>query len=239
MRKKFLWILAITLLGGSLLGWGILAASANGDPAALPVAGKVVLIDPGHGGADPGKTGSLGEDEKIINLSIARKLAAYLEAGGALVYMTRTEDETLGGGTKKEDMKLRGEQIRELQPDLFVSIHQNSYTNSRYWGPQVFYYADSEKSEALARKVQEQLNIFTGSDRQHKANTDYYVLRQGQEPGILVECGFLTNPEEEKRLNDETYQKKIAWSIYSGMNAYLEEERNGDTMDSHGESPRG
>lgn len=236
MRKRVVWILIIALLGGCFLRWGSFAASQNGIAASLPIAGKVILIDPGHGGVDPGKTGSQGEDEKAINLSIAAKLAAYLEMGGALVYMTRMEDETLGEGTKKEDMRQRAEQIQELKPDLFVSIHQNSYTDSQFWGPQVFYHTDSPKSEALAAKVQEQLNIFTGSKRQYKENADYFILRQGQDPGILVECGFLTNPEEEKRLNEETYQKKIAWSIYAGMNVYLEEEENGDTMDEDGES---
>lgn len=234
MRKKIVWVLVIVLLGGCFLGWRSIAASQSGMAAALPIAGKVILIDPGHGGIDPGKTGSQGEDEKAINLSVAGKLAAYLEMGGALVYMTRTEDEMLGEGTKKEDMKLRAEQIQELEPDLFVSIHQNSYTDSQLWGPQVFYHTGSRKSEALAAKVQEQLNIFTGSKRQHKENADYFILRQGQDPGILVECGFLTNPEEEERLNDETYQKKIAWSIYSGMNAYVEEEENGDAMGEDG-----
>ena len=102
MRKKVVWVLVIALLGGGFLGWGSLAAAQSGTAAALPIAGKVILIDPGHGGMDPGKTGSQGEDEKAINLSIAMKLAAYLEMGGALVYMTRTEDETLGEGTKKK-----------------------------------------------------------------------------------------------------------------------------------------
>jgi N-acetylmuramoyl-L-alanine amidase len=206
--------------------------------AALPISGRLILIDAGHGGADPGKTGTM-LDEKDLNLAIAGYLQAYLEMGGAAVLMTRVTDEMLSDGeaaTKKGDMRLRGEMIRQYAPDLVISIHQNSFPGGQYWGPQVFYWQTNESGRRLAEGIQEQLNIFTGGTRQCKANSDYYILKQSDKTAVLVECGFLTNPEEEIRLNDAIYQKKIAWSIYSGIIGYFEEEEHGNTVDTHGGS---
>lgn len=230
----FVLLLLIGMAGSSY-------ASAQREASrALPISGKVILVDAGHGGSDPGKTGSAGSDEKDLNLSIARKLQSYLEMGGASVLLTRSEDEMLSEGdsaTKKGDMKIRGELIREYHPDLFISIHQNSFPDGKYWGPQVFYREGSEPGKQLAEAIQQKLNLFTGSTRQCKPNTDYYVLKQSEDTAILVECGFLTNPAEEQKLNDESYQKKIAWSIYSGINTFFgENEDNGDTVDSDGRS---
>ena len=233
----FIVLLLIGMAGSSY-------ASAQREAShALPISGKVILVDAGHGGTDPGKTGSAGSDEKDLNLEIARRLQSYLEMGGASVLLTRSEDEMLSDGsqaTKKGDMKIRGELIRKYHPDLFISIHQNSFRDGKYWGPQVFYREGSSQGQQLAEAIQEKLNLFTGSSRQCKSNTDYYILKQSEDTAVLVECGFLTNTAEERKLNDEGYQKKIAWSIYSGMNTFFEEsESNGNTVDTDGGSTGG
>ena len=102
-----------------------------------------------------------------------------------------------------------------------VSIHQNSFPESQYWGPQVFYQENSEEAKRLATEIQDQLNSFTSPDntRVIKQNDSYYILKQSEIPAVLVECGFLTNSKEEESLNDESYQKKVAWGIYAGIAA--------------------
>jgi len=196
---------------------------------ALPTARHVIVIDPGHGGFDPGKVGINGKDEKDINLSIALKLQAYLEQSGAYVVITRNTDEGLNekGDTKKKssDMRRRKELINSSEGDILVSIHQNSFSQSKYKGAQVFYHGHSIEGERLAKIIQNQLKEFVDptNKREAKANTDYYVLKTTEVPAVIVECGFLTNPEEESNLNNETYQEKIAWAIYVGIVDYFKE----------------
>ena len=193
----------------------------------LPLAGKLIYLDAGHGGMDPGKPGTNGADEKDINLAIALKLQAYLEIGGAQVVVTRLEDEGLyteqDQNKKRAAMQKRRDLFNESGADLMVSIHQNSFPESQYWGPQVFYQENSEEAKRLATEIQDQLNSFTSPDntRVIKQNDSYYILKQSEIPAVLVECGFLTNSKEEESLNDESYQKKVAWGIYAGIAAYF------------------
>jgi N-acetylmuramoyl-L-alanine amidase len=188
----------------------------------LPGMSKVVIIDAGHGGWDPGKKGTQGADEKEINLQIAQKLQAFLEQGGATVYMTRTEDEALGT-RKGQDMRERKSIINSMEGDILISIHQNAFPQASVKGAQVFYYKNSEKGKKLAETIQESLISFADNDNKRvaKSNNDYYVLRTTEIPAALVECGFLSNSEEEKKLNDEKYQEKIAWAIYLGIMNYF------------------
>ena len=169
----------------------------------LPLAGKLIYLDAGHGGMVPGKPGTNGADEKDINLAIALKL----------------QDQN----KKRADMQKRRDMINESGADLMVSIHQNSFPESQYWGPQVFYQENSEEAKRLATEIQDQLNSFTSPDntRVIKHNDSYYILKQSEIPAVLVECGFLTNSKEEESLNDESYQKKVAWGIYAGIAAYF------------------
>lgn len=191
----------------------------------LPVNQKIIILDAGHGGWDPGKVGTIGADEKDINLSIMLKLQSFLEQGGATVYITRDTDEALGD-TKNEDMKQRKVIANENDGDILISIHQNAFTTQSAKGSQVFYYETSEEGESLALSVQEALKRYvdTSNEREMKANADYYVLRTTEIPAILIECGFLSNREEEQALNDPIYQEKMAWGIYMGVLDYFAEE---------------
>lgn len=189
----------------------------------------VVVIDAGHGGADPGALSASGTVvEKELNLAIARNLQSYLQEAGYTVVMTRDADEDLAGdaeGSRKQaDMKERKRIMEESQADLMISIHQNSFPQSQYFGPQVFFQKQSEQASALALLIQRELNAFTSPEntRQAKANDTYYVLNQAPMPAILVECGFLSNENEAAALADESYQKKVAWGIYSGIEKYLQ-----------------
>ena len=189
----------------------------------LPIAKKVIVIDPGHGGFDPGKVGINGQDEKDINLKISEKLQEYLEQAGSYVIVTRVEDKALASN-KNQDMKERRSIANTSQADIMVSIHQNSFPQIGVQGAQVFYYNSSLKSKYLAECIQKSIkeSVDTTNKRVAKANTNYYVLRTTEIPAVIVECGFLSNREEEEKLNSAEYQEKIAWAIYVGIIEYFE-----------------
>lgn len=183
---------------------------------------KVIVIDAGHGGKDPGKIGIDGQIEKEINLQIAEILKVFLEMDGFEVIMTRTDDNGLydedASNKKVQDMKRRIQVIEEADPLLVVSIHQNSYPESYVKGGQVFYYGTSIDSKSLAETIQKQLKeLDPENHREAKANTSYYLLKKTSKPIVIVECGFLSNPDEAQKLSDEHYQEKLAFKIFMGI----------------------
>lgn len=196
--------------------------------ASQPSRDPVIVIDPGHGGEDPGMLGVGGLKEKGINLAVAWKLKEILQEQGFSVVMTREEDTCLCGedarNKKAQDMQKRIAIIEEASPLLTVSIHQNSYQDPEVFGAQVFYYTDSAKGEALAGFLQEELNqgLSIKRPRKEKGNKTYYLLKKSKGVLAIVECGFLTNPEEAALLQEEKYQKKVAEAIARGIGRYLE-----------------
>ena len=187
----------------------------------MPLSKKIILIDAGHGGADPGKV-SGDTQEKTINLAIAQKLQGYLEQADATVFMTRVDDSDLAN-TKKSDMYSRKLTADTSYADIFVSIHQNSYPNSKVQGAQVFYFNQSDNSRNLAECIQNELKSFINNNnkREVSENSSYYVLRRTSMPAVIVECGFLTNPSEKAQLLEADYQDRIAWAIYMGIVDYF------------------
>lgn len=197
------------------------------------IAGKecpVVVIDSGHGGNDPGKIGINGSLEKDINLQIAKKLQAYLEASDVEVIMTREDDQGLyeesDSHKKMADMRNRCKRINDARPALAVSIHQNSYHEEAISGGQVFYYKSSVKGKRLAELLQKRFDFVLGSENRRKAkpNENYYLLLHVKEPIVIVECGFLSNWKEAAALATEEYQEKMAWTIHMGIMEYLNEQ---------------
>lgn len=205
---------------------GTLAAVENRQ-ADMREEKPLVVIDAGHGGFDPGKVGIDGQLEKDINLSIAKKLKAYLEASDVNVVMTRDTDTGLyqsGDSHKKvSDMRRRCDIINEARPYLVVSIHQNSYHQEEINGGQVFYYKTSQNGKRLAEILQERFDYVLGeaNRRVAKANDNYYLLLHVKEPIVIVECGFLSNRKEAKALESEDYQDRMAWTIHMGVMEYL------------------
>lgn len=194
------------------------------------VAGKekpVVLIDVGHGGNDPGKIGVDGTLEKDINLMIALRLKAYLEASDVKVVMTRETDQGLykesDSQKKITDMRNRVKLINETKPDIVVSIHQNSYHEEAINGAQVFYYKGSEKGKKLAEIIQKRFDFVLGDQNRRlaKANDNYYLLLHAKHPIVIVECGFLSNWAESAALNSKEYQNRVAWTVHMGVMEYL------------------
>ncbi|MCD8119655.1 MAG: N-acetylmuramoyl-L-alanine amidase [Lachnospiraceae bacterium] len=202
--------------------------SPETEELAGALAGRVIVIDPGHGGIDPGKVGVHDELEKDINLSIARKVVSLLEETGATVVCTRTDDGGLyaesDSNKKLADLKARCELIAETEPDIAVSIHQNSYTDASVSGAQVFYYEGSENGEKLASAIQNALVAFADPEnrRQVKSDNSYYILLHSVCPTVIVECGFLSNDAEATKLGTEEYQILVAEAIVRGIAMYFD-----------------
>ena len=184
---------------------------------------KLILIDPGHGEDDPGMIGADGLEEKGINLAISLLLKSELETRGYSVVMTRETDKGLydasANNKKAQDMQRRIAMIGEKSPVLSVSIHQNSYPDPAIKGAQVFYYTSSVEGKQLAKRLQERLvkGLDPQNHRQAKANDSYYLLKKTACPIVIVECGFLSNPQEEALLTDSVYQERVAWNIFMGI----------------------
>ncbi len=191
--------------------------------SALPVSDKVIVLDPGHGASDGGASGSGGSSEKELNLQIALRLQKLLEQTGATVIVTRADDEPIAG-SKRADMHLRKSIKDTSDADIFVSIHMNKFPQSKYSGAQVFYTPD-DASKALGEEIQNSMReiLNPDNDRQAKpADKSIYILKESGVPSVIVECGFLSNPQEEQLLIQPDYQDKVAWSVYAGITSYFD-----------------
>lgn len=192
---------------------------------------RCVVLDAGHGGADPGKVGINGALEMDINLAIAEKLKMFLEMADVEVVMTREDSGGLyeeGASNKKvQDMKKRIAIIEQEQPEAVISIHQNSYSAESVKGAQVFYYSTSEEGKRLAEILQTRLvqGLDPENRRVEKANDSYFLLRKTSRPIVIVECGFLSNRAEAEKLCTEEYQEKVAWQLHLGILNYLNSNR--------------
>lgn len=217
MKKIYLIILTSAIL--------ILVLSANKVNIAsisFPLAGKVIYIDAGHGGVDKG-TSFKNINEKDINLQITKELSKVLKDNGATVYLTRENDNDIANKNamyrKKSDFDNRIKLINNSNADMYISIHQNHYKNSKYYGPQVFYVKDNKD---LAQTLQDELNIFTNTNRKIKTIENTYMYNKLNKKGILIECGFLSNEEERKKLINKDYQKELSISITNGIINYFQ-----------------
>lgn len=182
--------------------------------ASLPLSHLVFVIDPGHGGVDPGSVVE-GIYEKDINLKISQALKNELQLLGASVYMTREGDYDLSypGAylRKKSDFDERIAFIQEKRPDYYLSIHLNYLDNSNYYGPQVFYSSVNPKNFEIAQWIQEEFNHSLETHRKvKKISSSLYMYSKIKTPGVLIECGFLSNLEERKKLMDDEYILKLA-----------------------------
>ena len=229
MRKKIELLVLLLALAGIYTVSRNLEKYVQSDQVKSEQERKMdlVVIDSGHGGSDPGKVGINEVLEKDINLKISKQVEKELKNKGYQVVMTREKDQMLAGETSRnskiQDMKARVDLINEKAPGLAVSIHQNSYPSSDVHGAQVFYPQGSEKSKQLADHIQSALikGLDPNNHREAKANAEYYLFRDNPYPIVIVECGFLSNPEELKALQDDGYQKKAVQCILDGIESYL------------------
>jgi N-acetylmuramoyl-L-alanine amidase len=198
----------------------------------LPLTGKIILLDPGHGGPDGG-AGDEDALEKDIALDVSLKVRDYLQEQGALVIMTREDDQDLAPeGTrgysrrKVEDLKKRLEMINTSDSDFYVSIHLNSIPSPRWRGAQTFYAPGIKENAKAAKFIQDEFRRnLENTTRNSKPLNNVYILKYAKKPGVLVEVGFLSNPSERANLKTEDYQNKIAASIYNGIMRYYTNEK--------------
>lgn len=197
---------------------------------ALPVTNKVIVIDAGHGVPDEGAESSRGTSEAETNLKIALKLQSLLEQSGATVILTRSDENAIydiDSKTLKQkkvsDLKNRVKIGNESSADIFVSIHLNKIPQQQYSGWQTFYKSGDENSITLAKCIQNNLNeaIQRENTRVPMKLDTVYIMKNVEIPITIVECGFLSNPEEEKMLLDNEYQDRLAWGIYTGIADYF------------------
>ena len=196
----------------------------------LPASGKTIVIDAGHGVPDEGAQSSNGTTEAETNLKIALKLQNLLEQSGCTVILTRSDENAIydiDSKTLKQkkisDIKNRVKIGNESSADIFVSIHLNKIPQSQYDGWQTFYKEGSEDGARLAKTIQENLNktIQKENNRIAKTIDKIYIIKHVEIPTTIVECGFLSNPDEEKLLLEDEYQNKLAWGIYNGIINYF------------------
>jgi len=220
-RLKPIILCVSILLISILLSMGIVAVTK----VQVPKSTYTIVIDAGHGGRDDGCSGNAGTKESEINLSISKTLKSYLETLGIKVVLTRADGNGLYDANatnfKDSDMEKRIEIINEAKPNMVISIHQNSYTDNAVRGAQAFYQEGDSVSKDFADSVQSQLVSQLPDARLEANKGDYYLLKECGLPSIIVECGYLTNLEEESLLKTEDYQNKVAYAIMCGVVKYF------------------
>ena len=186
----------------------------------MPLEGLTIVVDAGHGGFDPGAIGAAGTHEDVLNLAIAERLKAELESGGADVVMTRNDEDALAEN-KAGDMAQRGIIIRHAEADAVVSIHMNFFEeDTEVCGPLVLFMPGSDGGKELAESIQGSMNTALNSQNTTRSES-LDVLKSGSQPSVLVECGFLSNAQEEEKLGQPDYQQSVAESICEGIKAYF------------------
>lgn len=224
LHKKsiFAFLIVIVFLLNIIFLPNITASSPNGK--------ITIVVDAGHGGLDGGSVGKSGSTERVLNLDYAKALKNYLENYGFNVVLTRNTLDGLykpdSNNIKKDDMLKRKEIIEKSNADLIVSIHMNYFPLESAKGAQVFYNPQSDVSHALADSIQ---SVFAANLTMARPNSevgDYYMLNCTNVPAVIVECGFLSNPEEEALLLTEEYRKKVCYYILCGIVKYYAEVEN-------------
>lgn len=230
MKKAILYVAAAALI---LAGVHFLtqaerqAGRASGQPAVPEekpgsLQGYIIAVDPGHGGYDGGARAGVSRVwEKEINLQVALRLQAALEEQGAKVVLTRTEDTALGE-KKRADLDARLQLAKAAGAQMLLSVHMNEYHSARESGPQVFYRAGAAEGRLLAGAIQEAMVEELQPSRVRKAMAGDYYMLSGNMPSVLVECGFISNPGEEKMLMNEGYQERLAQAVCRGVCAYVQ-----------------
>ncbi|SFM42222.1 N-acetylmuramoyl-L-alanine amidase [Gracilibacillus orientalis] len=229
--KVVLWLVGLFLLI-ILMQYPMQRSLDSWQTWSLPLAGKTIVLDPGHGGVDGGAEASDDTQEKDIALNVSKMLKDYLQQAGAIVYLTRegdydlAQDDTTGLSRRKsEDIQNRVAFIQEKEADLFLSIHLNALSDRKWQGAQTFYHPGREQNELLAKAIQSEIRRnLENTNREALAMSQVFILKYAEITGALVEIGFLSNEEEKELLKSTSYQKKMAASIYEGISQYVIEQ---------------
>lgn len=190
----------------------------------MDLLGKVIILDSGHGGVDAGATGNQ-IIEKDLNLILTRKLEKELVSRGATVYLTREDDKDLSTTTinrKRSDLYNRAKYINKISPNMYISIHLNSVTNSSWRGLQVFYTTKNEENKLIAETITNHLKESISNVREIKKDNTYYMYKHITSPGVLIEAGFISNPNDSYLLLNKEYQDKLISSISDSIEIYFQ-----------------
>ena len=227
-RKKMVFILTCVII--SIVFFNFTIVTETVETSSTPVSNHIVVLDAGHGLPDGGAEAADGTSEANINLSIVKKLQEFLESSSCTVILTRSDENgiyELDSDTirkkKVSDMKNRVKIGNNSNAEIFVSVHLNKISDSKYDGWQTFFVQDNEKSLQLANSIQNNLNyaIQKENKRIPEKMPDIYLKKYLEIPFTIVECGFLSNSQECELLKTENYQEKIAWGIYTGIMDYF------------------
>lgn len=214
----------------------VLAVCSRLTERALPASGEasdkpIIVLDAGHGGLDSGAVGKNGVLEKNVNLSVVKHLQQLLEISGFKTVLTRDEDISIYDpgvegirNQKLSDMDNRLEIIQSYPDSIFLCIHQNNFTDPAYFGGQMFYNNNHPDNRTLAQIMQSRFaQLQPGNDREIKlSGEELFLLKSNKNPSLMIECGFLSNPDEEAKLDTTEYQQQLAFTIYSGLLEYLD-----------------
>jgi N-acetylmuramoyl-L-alanine amidase len=224
-------ILGACYFFGGFGGQGLQSSSADAKTESKY---KTVITDAGHGGEDGGASSTSGLIEKNLNLEIASLLSEILTKHGVKVVMTRTDDRLLydrnvdfEGRKKKLDLAARLEVAKTYEESVFVSIHMNSFSDKRYSGLQVWYSQNCPESMVLAQKIQSNARskLQPSNKRSIKAaDSKIFLLDNAISPAVLVECGFLSNPEEARLFESEEYKREIARVLFESIMEFLNDQ---------------
>ncbi|WP_028516794.1 N-acetylmuramoyl-L-alanine amidase [Ruminococcus flavefaciens] len=240
MRKVHRKIVSGALLCGCAVFtlYGASRIAERAENGAIPVSltdmeneSPIIVIDAGHGGIDGGCTSADGVPEKGINLDILLKLRDMLEVNGFEVRVTRDTDRSIHdegvegiAAQKSSDMDNRLAIFNESDNAVCISIHQNQFTDPKYSGAQMFYSGSNSTSEELARAIQGKFREFLQPDNEREiklCGKELFLCYYSNNPTVMAECGFLSNPDEAALLNTDEYRSKVAFTLFSGINDYL------------------
>ncbi len=223
-RNGVIWGIMLVLILTLSLGWEF--SKQDEKIWSWTLGNRVVLIDAGHGGVDPGAVGLTQVLEKDVTLAVSKRLQALIQQSGAKTIMVREDDRDLGTSQgllkrKREDLAQRIKLALDTQAEVYISIHANSFPDAKLTGAQTFYHSDSPEGKELAQSIQQELNSMTNGKRVIKGNQDIYVLKKANQAAVTVELGFLSNAGEEQLLMTPEYQQKLAVAIYQGISVYF------------------
>ena len=223
IRFKSVVVFLVVLIVAVVMSVGIVRVGRRGE---IPKPQYTIVIDAGHGGRDDGCSGVSGTKESDINLKITKTLQNYLENLGINVVLTRSDGNGLyksnAENYKQSDMEKRIDIIEDTRPDMVISIHQNSFGDASQRGAQAFYQEGDEESIVFAESIQTQLLSQLEEARREPNKGDYYLLKECNLPAVIVECGYLTNAEDERLLRTEEYQSRVAYAIMCGVVKYFD-----------------
>ncbi len=229
MKKSLIILLVLIFTLSACLGINSFFVAQKAVNSETGIGRKCIVIDAGHGGADGGTSAADGTAEKDINLAIALNLYDFLSICGIECKLIRDDDSEYypnGEDRSRSDLYNRLDFVNSVDNAVLVSIHQNYYTDTSEWGMQVWYTGNVESSKNLADNILNITKMFIqpNNTRSNKQSDDsYYILYQASVPSVMVECGFMSNPQENENLKSDSYRKRIACTITLGITQYINE----------------